>query len=91
MNYLIVIPGLLAGRRPPVVYEEANIEGVRMIVIVGNEVDTVVQFSRGGSADMPQISSYQTRLRRPRTVEGQLQRNRPSLIDHELPSPSLLT
>jgi hypothetical protein len=29
-----------------------------MIVIVGNEVDTVIRFSRGGSADMPQISSY---------------------------------
>jgi hypothetical protein len=52
------IPGLLAGRCPPVVYEEATIEDVRMIVIVGNEVDTIIRFSRGGSADMPQISSY---------------------------------
>ena len=52
------ITGLLAGRRPSVKYEEATIEGVRMLVIVGNEVDTVIRFSRGGSADMPQLCSY---------------------------------
>lgn len=52
------IPALLAARRPPVKYEEARIEGIRMLVIFGDEVDTVIRFSRGGSADMPQISSY---------------------------------
>lgn len=52
------IPELLAARRPPVIYEEATIEGVRMIVIINKEVDTVIRFSRGGSADMPQLSSY---------------------------------
>jgi hypothetical protein len=29
-----------------------------MLVIIGNEVDTVIRFSRGGSADMPQVCSY---------------------------------
>jgi hypothetical protein len=52
------IPGLLAARKPSVAYEEVNIEGVRMLVIIGKEVDTVIRFSGGGSADMPQISSY---------------------------------
>ena len=52
------IRGLLADRRPPVIYEEATIEGVRMLVIIGKDVDTVIRFSRGGSADMPQVSSY---------------------------------
>lgn len=52
------IPELLAARRPPVTYEEATIEGVRMLVIIGNEVDTVIRFSRGGSADLPQVSTY---------------------------------
>ena len=52
------IPELLAARRPPVIYEEATIQGVRMLVIIGREVDAVIRFSRGGSADMPQVSSY---------------------------------
>jgi hypothetical protein len=52
------IPELLAARRPLVTYEEATIEGVHMLVIIGNEVDTVIRFSRGGSADLPQISTY---------------------------------
>jgi len=52
------VVGLVAARKPPVVYEELTIEGVRMLVIIGNAVDTVIRFSRGGSADMPQISSY---------------------------------
>jgi hypothetical protein len=52
------IVGLLAARKPPVAYEEVTIEGVRMLVIIGKEADTVIRFSRGGSADMPQISSY---------------------------------
>lgn len=52
------IPELLADRQPPVIYEEATIEGVRMLVIIGKDVDTVIRFSRGGSADMPQVSSY---------------------------------
>ena len=49
---------LLADRQPPVIYEEATIEGVRMLVIIGKDVDTVIRFSRGGSADMPQVCSY---------------------------------
>jgi hypothetical protein len=52
------IPGLLAARRPPVIYEEVTIDGVRMLVIIGTDVDTVIRFSRGESADMPQICSY---------------------------------
>jgi len=44
------IRGLLADRRPPVIGEEATIEGVRMLVIIGKDVDTVIRFSRGGSA-----------------------------------------
>ena len=52
------ISALLAARRPPVTYEEATIEGVRMLVIIGKEVDTVIRFSRGGSADMPQVCTY---------------------------------
>jgi len=52
------IVGLLAARKPPVAYEEVSIEGVRMLVIIGKDVDTVIRFSNGGSADMPQISSY---------------------------------
>ena len=38
---------LLADRHPPVIYEEAAIEGVRMLVIIGKDVDTVIRFSRG--------------------------------------------
>jgi hypothetical protein len=52
------IPELLSARRPPVIYEEATIQGVRLLVIIGKEVDTVIRFSRGGSADMPQVCSY---------------------------------
>jgi hypothetical protein len=52
------IIALLAARKPPVAYEEVRIEGVRLLVIIGKEVDTVIRFSGGGSADMPQISSY---------------------------------
>ena len=35
------IPTLLAARQPRPVVEEATIDGIRMLVIVGNEVDTV--------------------------------------------------
>jgi hypothetical protein len=52
------ISALLAARRPAVVYEEATIKGVRMLVIIGKEVDTVIRFSHGGSADMPQVCGY---------------------------------
>jgi hypothetical protein len=52
------IPALLAARRPAPVVEEAVIEGIRMLVILGNEVDTVIQYTRGGGAKMPQLSSY---------------------------------
>ena len=54
----VLIPPLLAARVPRPVVEEATIEGVRMLVIIGNEVDTVIRYSRSGSVDMPQLSSY---------------------------------
>lgn len=54
----ILIPQLLAERVPRPVVEEAYIEGTRMLVIIGNEVDTVIRYSRSGSVDMPQLSSY---------------------------------
>jgi hypothetical protein len=52
------IPALLAARQPAPVVEEAVVEGIRMLVIMGNEVDTVIQYTRGGGAKMPQLSSY---------------------------------
>jgi hypothetical protein len=54
----IRIPTLLAARRPRPVVEEAVIEGIRMTVILGDEVDTVIRRTRGGGADMPQLSIY---------------------------------
>jgi hypothetical protein len=39
-------------------YEETTIEGVRMMVINGRGVDAVIRFSSGGSADLPQVSTY---------------------------------
>src|ERR1700678_858908 len=53
------IPALLRARQPRPVVEEANIEGTRMLVILGNEVDTVIRYNRNGAADMPQLASYQ--------------------------------
>ena len=52
------IPMLLAARLPRPVVEEAVIEGIRMTVIIGDEVDTVIRYTRGGGADMPQLSTY---------------------------------
>jgi hypothetical protein len=52
------IPALLAARQPRPVWEEANIEGIHMLIIIGNEVDTVIRYIRNGGADMPQLSSY---------------------------------
>jgi hypothetical protein len=80
------IQSLLAARRPPVTYEETAIEGVRMIVIVGNEVDTVIRFSRGGSADMPQISSYPDKAEAAAYADQRLAKQRASgrAIDFEL-------
>lgn len=54
----IRIPALLAARRPLPVVEEAVIEGIRMLVILGDRFDTVIQYTRGGGAKMPQLSSY---------------------------------
>lgn len=54
----IRIRALLAARRPAPVVEEALIDGIRMLVILGSEVDTVIQYTRGGGAKMPQLSSY---------------------------------
>jgi hypothetical protein len=52
------IPAMLAARRPRPVVEEATIEGVRMLVILGKEVDTVIRYNRSGGVDMPQLASY---------------------------------
>ena len=52
------IPALLADRQPRTVVEEANIEGTRMLVIIGDEVDTVIRYNRNGAAEMPQLASY---------------------------------
>lgn len=57
-NEAVRIPALLAARRPRPVVEEALIEGIRMLVILGDEVDTVIQYTRNGGAQMPQLSSY---------------------------------
>ena len=53
------IPALLAARQPRPLWEEANVEGIRMLVILGDEVDTVIRYNRNGSVDMPQLASYQ--------------------------------
>jgi len=52
------IPALLAARRPLPVVEEAVIEGIRMLVILGDKFDAVIQYTRGGGAKMPQLASY---------------------------------
>lgn len=52
------IPALLASRRPRPIVEEATIQDVRMLVIIGDEVDSVIRYKRNGSADMPQLRSY---------------------------------
>jgi hypothetical protein len=52
------IPALLAARQPRPVVEEATIAGIHMLVIIGNEVDTVIRYNQRGGADMPQLSSY---------------------------------
>lgn len=52
------IPALLSARQPRPMVEEATIEGIRMLVILGAEVDTVIQYLRGGGVVMPQLSSY---------------------------------
>ena len=52
------IPALLAARQPRPYVEEAMIEGIRMLVILGDEVDTVIQYIRGGGVKMPQLSTY---------------------------------
>jgi hypothetical protein len=54
----IRISALVAARQPRPVVEEASIEGIRMMVILGNEVDTVIRYNRNGAADMPQLASY---------------------------------
>jgi hypothetical protein len=52
------IPALLAARQPRPTVQESTIEGIRMLVILGNEVDTVIRYNRNGGADMPQLSTY---------------------------------
>lgn len=74
----VLIPPLLAARVPRPVVEEATIEGVRMLVIIGNEVDTVIRYSRGGSADMPQLSSYPDKAEAGAHADERLARQRAS-------------
>jgi hypothetical protein len=52
------IPALLAARKPRPVWEEVTIEDTRMLVILGNEVDTVIKYIRGGGVKTPQITTY---------------------------------
>ena len=54
----IRIPALLAARQPRPGVEEATIQGIRMLVILGDEVDTVIQYLPRGGVNMPQLSSY---------------------------------
>ncbi len=54
----IRIPALFAARQPRPIVEEASIEGTRMLVILGNEVDTVVPYNRNGGMDLPQLCTY---------------------------------
>lgn len=72
------ITALLAARKPPVVFEEVTIEGVRMIVIIGDSVDTVIRVSRGGSADLPQLSSYDEAAEAAAVADQKLARQRAS-------------
>jgi hypothetical protein len=55
----IRIPALLAARQPRPVVQEATIQGIRMLVILGDEVDTVIQYLPRGGVNMPQLSSYE--------------------------------
>jgi len=52
------IRALLEVRHPRPVVEEADIDGIRMLVIIGAEVDTVIQFTKSGGAKMPQLATY---------------------------------
>src|SRR5271169_3266304 len=74
----VLIPPLLAARVPRPVVEEATIEGVRMLVMIGNEVDTVIRYSRSGSADMPQLSSYPDKAEAAAHADERLARQRAS-------------
>jgi len=52
------ILSLLAARQPRPMVEEATIEGIHMLVILGDKVDTVIRYNRRGGADMPQLCTY---------------------------------
>jgi hypothetical protein len=52
------IPALLSARQPRPVWEEVTIENTRLLVILGDEVDTVIKYIRGGGVKMPQITTY---------------------------------
>jgi hypothetical protein len=52
------IRSLISAREPRPNVEEVVIERISMLVIIGNEVDTVVRYNRSGAADMPQLASY---------------------------------
>lgn len=54
----IRIPALLATRQPRPTWEEVTVENTRMLVIIGDEVDTVIRYRRSGGVDMPQLASY---------------------------------
>lgn len=53
------IPELISARNPRPVVEEITLQGVRMLVILGDDVDTVIQYQPDGGAKMPQISTYE--------------------------------
>jgi hypothetical protein len=72
------IPALLAARKPRLTVEEATIEGIRMLVILGNEFDSVIRYTRGGGADMPQLSSYPEVAESAAYVDERLARQRSS-------------
>ena len=57
-NEAVRIPALLAARQPCPVVEDVTIEGTHMLVILGNEVDTVIKYIRGGGVKMPQLTTY---------------------------------
>jgi hypothetical protein len=54
----IRIPALLAERQPCPVVEDVTIDGTHMLVIIGDEVDTVIKYIRGGGVKMPQLATY---------------------------------
>src|SRR5260370_8307122 len=57
-NGAVSITVMMAARQPWPVVEDVTIEGTHMLVILGNEVDTVIKYIRGGGVKMPQLTTY---------------------------------